>query len=181
MKEKFSCFLVNFPFRHLTIPCIFDKAMSFVNGLTIVRIDDLAICIDKQGRIKQKAKDFHFPINYHNRTFHEGLCAICFGRREWGVCDKSGKIITTEKFSKVSDFRNGIAEVYGRLGTCYINTDGVFVDGADNDQCADQKDSGCADAQNGDSCLFVGHFTSGSSACHISFSLHINKGCCSLL
>lgn len=110
------------------IPCIFDKAMSFVNGLTIVRIDDLAICIDKQGRIKQKAKDFHFPINYHNRTFHEGLCAICFGRREWGFCDKSGKIITTEKFSKVSDFRNGIAEVYGRLGTCYINTDGVFVD-----------------------------------------------------
>ena len=110
------------------IPCIFDKAMSFVNGLTIVRIDDLAICIDKQGRIKQKAKDFHFPINYHNRTFHEGLCAICFGRREWGFCDKSGKIITTEKFSKVSDFRNGIAEVYGHLGTCYINTDGVFVD-----------------------------------------------------
>ena len=110
------------------IPCIFDKAMSFVNGLTIVRIDDLAICIDKQGRIKQKAKDFRFPINCHNRTFHEGLCAICFGRREWGFCDKSGKIITTEKFSKVSDFRNGIAEVYGHLGTCYINTDGVFVD-----------------------------------------------------
>ena len=110
------------------IPCIFDKAMSFVDGLTIVRIDDLAICIDKHGCIKQKAKNFHFPINYHNRTFHEGLCAICFGRHEWGFCDKSGKIVTTEKFSKVSDFRNGIAEVYGCLGTCYINTAGVFVD-----------------------------------------------------
>ena len=110
------------------IPCIFDEAMSFVDGLTIVKIDDLAICIDKQGRIKQKAKNFHFPIKYHNRTFHEDLCAICFGKREWGFCDKSGKIVTTEKFSKVSDFRNGIAEVYGRLGTCYINTDGVFVD-----------------------------------------------------
>jgi len=110
------------------IPCIFDEAMSFVDGETVVKIDHLAICIDKQGRIIQKAQNYRFPINYHNRAYHEGLCAICFGKHQWGFCDKSGKIITTEKFSKVSDFRNGIAEVYGHLGTCYINTDGVFVD-----------------------------------------------------
>ena len=110
------------------IPCIFDEAMSFVDGETIVKIDHLAICIDKQGRIISKAQNYRFPINYHNRAFHEGLCAICFGKHQWGFCNKSGKIVTTETFSNVSDFRNGVAEVYNNKRVRYINKIGDFVD-----------------------------------------------------
>ena len=110
------------------IPCIFDEAMSFVDGETIVKIDHIAISIDKQGRIIQKAHNYRFPINHHNRAFHEGLCAICFGKHQWGFCDKSGKIVTTETFSNVSDFRNGIAEVYNNKRARYINKKGAFVD-----------------------------------------------------
>ena len=114
------------------IPCIFDEVMSFVDGKTVVKIDHLGICIDKQGRIIQKASNYRLPNDYHNRTFHEGLCAICFGKHMWGFCDKSGKIVINGIFHKVSDFRNGISEVEyvgsNNKKTRYINKIGDFVD-----------------------------------------------------
>ena len=103
------------------IPCTYDEIGRFVQGRTMVRIDDRYGIIDTLGGIV-------LPIEYQNLVnsgekylYHDGL-ALVEKDSLLGFIDLDGKPVTERLFSRAYAFSDGLAAVCldGRWG--YIDT-----------------------------------------------------------
>ena len=94
------------------VPCIYDKAGNFSEGLAAVRTGAGWGYINQKGTLV-------IPTVYAIATqFHEGLAGVMkyreindTKRQSWGFIDKAGKEIISLQFDKVNAFTDGRAKV----------------------------------------------------------------------
>ena len=84
--------------------------------------------IDKTGK---KAFD---KVFYMVSQFSEGLCAVTPTEdAKWGFINKQGDYVIDANYSRVTDFKNGLAYVFdnarGKYESAVINKDGIYVEG----------------------------------------------------
>ena len=88
----------------IPIPCIYDDAIAFSEGLALVAIFGGYGFIDKAGKCA-------IPFIYEDAyVFSEGLAAVKYDGK-WGYIDKTGKEIISYIYDEAGDFKNGIALV----------------------------------------------------------------------
>jgi len=138
----------------LVIPCRFEHAGSFFEGLANVTIDGKKGFINKNGEIiiepkfdavgkfsqglapvkladkwgfmNQNGKMIIPPTFDDARSFSEGLALIKqFGK--WGFIDCSGKIVIQPKFNEISEFSEGLAPALISNKWGYIDIEGKIV------------------------------------------------------
>lgn len=99
---KYGYFDVN---GRIVIPCIYDYAEEFKDGIAKVELNG------KWGLINTKGK-FIIPCKYERIMwdFHEGLCILRFNSK-CGFVDKKGNNITPFIYDRAEDFKNGFARV----------------------------------------------------------------------
>ena len=111
----------------VVIPCHFEKASDFSEGLASVSVNLREGFIDQAG-------SFVIPAQFFTaRDFSNGLAAVktyaVSGEpsRRWGYIDQTGQQITPQQFESASDFSDGLAlvQVDGKWG--YIDRTGQFV------------------------------------------------------
>lgn len=138
----------------LVIPCRFEHAGNFFEGLANVTIDGKKGFINKNGEviiepkfeaigkfsqglapvkladkwgfINQNGKMIIPPTFDDARSFSEGLALIKqFGK--WGFIDCSGKIVIQPKFNEISEFSEGLAPALISNKWGYIDIEGKIV------------------------------------------------------
>ena len=104
----------------LEIPCQYDRANEFSEGLAAVMAAGLWGCVDTKGEMVIR------PQFAEVKDFSQGLAAVRVGLY-FGFVDKSGKQVIKSKFERVGKFSEGLATVRvdGRWG--YINTKGEMI------------------------------------------------------
>ena len=86
----------------IAIPCEFDQALDFSEGLAAVSIDYLFGYIDKSGETV-------IPFAYEQASsFSEGLAAV-YSQGKYGFIDATGKVVIPIKFDYAGSFREGLA------------------------------------------------------------------------
>jgi hypothetical protein len=88
------------------IPCIYDRAGNFSEGLAAVRKKDGKVgYVDKTGKVI-------IPFEYNDgKTFIEGLAIIKNNNGWYGFIDKTGKEVVTPIYEDVYSFSEGLAPV----------------------------------------------------------------------
>ncbi len=110
------------------IPCKYDDAGSFSEGMAVVGIGDWEIC--KYGYIDTTGKEV-VPCKYDEvNDFSEGMAAVRigdYGTGKYGYIDKTGKEVVPCKYDRAYDFSEGMAAVMlnGKRG--YIDKTGGEV------------------------------------------------------
>lgn len=103
------------------IPCKYEGAESFSEGLAAVRLNGKWGFIDKEGKVV-------VPCKYDGAgSFSEGLAAVMLNDK-WGFIDKTGKEVAACQYYDVSEFSEGLAAVVNdarKLG--FINTTGAVA------------------------------------------------------
>lgn len=115
----------------IKIPCKYDNAFNFKDGVACVSNDNKYGYIDMNGRtvIPMIYDDF-----YISHFCNDGLIRVAKKGRvldaEWGYLDKTGRTVIPCKYSKASDFSEGVAFVeelssdYSSKWTGFIDTKG---------------------------------------------------------
>lgn len=104
----------------IVIPCIYDSAFSFSEGLAKVKVDNKYGYIDKTGRQV-------IPCKYDDaKYFSEGLGCVKFDGK-WGCINKTGLIVIPFKYNYMLKFQEGLALIKdgGKYG--YIDKTGHTV------------------------------------------------------
>ncbi len=98
------------------IPCKYDEAGNFSEGLAAVKLDGKWGFIDKTGKEVVPCK-YDTDIISYEKTFSEGLAAMVTGKypnNKWGFIDTTGKETVPFKYDGVEKFSGGLAVV--RMG-----------------------------------------------------------------
>ena len=105
---------------NVVIPCKYDYAEGFSEGLALVRLDGKYGFIDKSGNevVPCKYDDVH--------SFSEGLASVSLDGK-YGFIDKSGNVVIPCKYDNASIFSEGLApvELDGKYG--FIDKSGNVV------------------------------------------------------
>lgn len=108
------------------IPCVYEDASDFSEGLAAVKRDGKFGFIDKNGKVV-------IPFIYNfAASFNEGLAAVSNENDKFGYIDKTGKIIIPFHYIQANDFSEGLAAVLGDginspYGRGHIDTTGKIV------------------------------------------------------
>ena len=90
---------------HEVIPCKYDDARSFSEGLAFVEFNGEWQCINKLGRV---------VFSYNNSSlyfcFNEGLTKVSQNGK-WGFINKKGEVIIQFKYDDANPFNEGLASV----------------------------------------------------------------------
>jgi len=86
------------------LPCIYDDAKSFSEGLAAVKLRKSWSFIDKSGAVVISGKYVSLE------SFSEGLAAVKLNK-EYGFINKSGSLVIPCKYGEVSYFSEGLAAV----------------------------------------------------------------------
>lgn len=108
----------------------FERAMSFSEGLAVVKLNGKFGCIDVAG---ESVIPYRFEGAY---SFSEGLAAVkLYGK--WGYVNKSGTAIIPYRFDEAKSFSEGKAPVYfnGKWGFVDRTGKGVIPYKYDNANC----------------------------------------------
>ena len=104
------------------IPCRFNAAMPFAQGLAPVKLDDFCGFVNKEGKVV-------IPCIYDNvKNFTHGLAAVNNGGK-WGYVDAQGKEVIPTQYNVAFPFNEGeVAQVsYKRVyGLIDKNGNGTF-------------------------------------------------------
>ena len=94
------------------VPCQYDDAGDFFEGLAAVCANGKWGIVDKTGRevIAPQYDDIAVGVYGKSRVFYEGLAAVCVNGK-WGVIDKTGKEIVAPKYDTASVFSGGVLPV----------------------------------------------------------------------
>lgn len=102
------------------IPCQYDDAGDFSEGLARVKLNGKWGFIDKTGREA-------VPCQYDDAgSFSEGLAAVLLNGK-WGFIDKTGKEVVPFKYNTVWPFSEGLAKVWLNHKYGYIDKTGREV------------------------------------------------------
>jgi hypothetical protein len=108
-------------FGALVIPCGFDRAISFSEGLGCVHRDG------KTGYIDAKGQPIPNPGTWTDgKPFSEGLAAVAVNG-VWGYIEKNGKGAIPPQFERAGEFSQGSAPVSVRKKFGYIDRTGKTV------------------------------------------------------
>ncbi len=113
------------------VPCKFDYAYPFMEGMAAIQVDSLWGFIDETGEVVIPPKYIttdskHFPF------FYDGLCHVEF-KTDTGVInmfiDKHDKIafVSPYEYWQTDSFHNGLAKVEMNKKVCYIDKTGKVV------------------------------------------------------
>jgi len=107
----------------LVVPCIYDYATDYSEGLAWVQKDDVRYYLDKNGEVSLDAGV------YHGQPFSEGLSAVAKdgGHEGWGFIDKSGNEAIPCDYQYVESFSDGVALVEYE-GDSYWDDDCGYID-----------------------------------------------------
>lgn len=107
------------------IPCIYDYAEDFSEGLGLVCKKYQYMFLDSNGKVK-----LELPQYKKVRSFHEGRAFVSSGQHECGYIDENGIEIIPCIFDNASDFNENLAVVTirkkGFLGQ--INSMNCYID-----------------------------------------------------
>ena len=106
----------------VTIPCTFDSADMFSEGLAKVSRNGQFGYIDTKGTIVIPLQEGLQEAS----AFHDGL-ALIKNNGKYGYIDKSGKIVIPCSFVFAQDFNEGMALVGNGTKNTYINKDGKTI------------------------------------------------------
>lgn len=115
--------------KKIFIPCFFEDADRFSEGLAAVKLND------KWGFIDKTRKEI-IPCMYDRvNNFREGLSPVCINDR-WAVIDNAGKEIIPCRYKDIF-FSNGIFTVYydGSIfveSDCIVDYNWYFIDKSGN-------------------------------------------------
>ena len=131
------------------IPCKFDYADNFFDGIAMVMVNDRFFLIDKMGNeimdnetmLRSRMSSLSHVSPKGIRYISDGLLAVSNTQRDfdyerpqitkWGFKDKSGKIAVPFIYDEVQDFSEGLAAVKMGEHSCakwgYIDTAGNEV------------------------------------------------------
>ena len=113
----------------LVVPCIYEEASDFKEGLAKVRKDGKFGFINKEGKLV-------VPCIYSDAgDFHEGLAYVkkhdsYTGKTRYGFINKAGDVVIPFKFDGATDFSEGVAgvQLYSENGKWrFIDTKGEPV------------------------------------------------------
>lgn len=90
----------------------FDHTYIFSEGLAKVRIDGKLAWIDKQGKYVIEPTDSFEDADI---GFSEGRTGVKINGK-WGYIDTQGKVVIEPRFTKVSRFNGGVAQVHTEDG-----------------------------------------------------------------
>ncbi|MCS6873179.1 MAG: WG repeat-containing protein [Pyrinomonadaceae bacterium] len=90
----------------------FDHTYMFSEGLAKVRIEGKLAWIDKNGNYVIKPTDAFEDADI---GFSEGRTGVKINGK-WGYIDTTGKVVIEPKFTKVSRFNGGVAQVHTEDG-----------------------------------------------------------------
>ncbi|MEO0043950.1 MAG: hypothetical protein RL329_3398, partial [Bacteroidota bacterium] len=116
-KEKFGC--LNFRTGQIVIPCIYDRAFSWVKGQSIAQIKGKMGIIDSTGRILLPL-EYHFP--YDELSYSEGLAPVSKDDK-LGFINTDLKVVIPFEYDPNDDssFQNGLAPVSKADSFGFIN------------------------------------------------------------
>ena len=105
----------------IVIPCKYDSAFNFLEGLACVTCDKTYGFIDNNGNLV-------IPYSYFDAyDFSEGLAAVQDKETHlWGYIDTKGKIVIPYQYSTAFSFYGSFALVYDK-GYGYINKKGEKI------------------------------------------------------
>lgn len=106
----------------LTIPCLYDHAYDFNEGVAVVGNNWKYGIIDKAGNLISPCI-YDFPFN-----FHDGLAAVRNNKGNYGFINKAGEMVIPSIYTDASGFHNGLAAVKSNSYKCgYIDKNGNTV------------------------------------------------------
>ncbi len=114
----------------LIIPCQFEQADQFSEGLAAVVQDNKLGYIDRTGnfiippRFRVESPSIDFDSIYR---FSEGLAAVMLPDERWIYIDKTGRQAFPTSFSSAYNFSNDLAAVWIGKKLSYINRTGKLV------------------------------------------------------
>jgi WG containing repeat len=116
-KEKFGC--LNFRTGKIVIPCIYDRAFSWVKGQSIAQIKGKMGIIDSTGRILLPL-EYHFPDD--ELSYSEGLAPVSKDDK-LGFINTDLKVVIPFEYDPNDDssFQNGLALVSKADSFGFIN------------------------------------------------------------
>ena len=107
---------------NVAIPCIFNRAWRFSEGLAGVSIDN-----GKHGFINKKG-DIVIPCEYNDvDDFREGFAPVKIDGK-WGFINKQGQIVVCPKYYSVSGFENGFCSAHRRNFYKYQDEETIYLD-----------------------------------------------------
>lgn len=124
-----------------------DKAFDFENGIARVAIEGKYGLIDTLGDYVLRPKFSNIdPFNKH------GLAIVRYGNNkiQYGVIDRSGKLVTDKNYRSIGSYRQGLAAVKYKNGYGFINTDGQIAIPTEYSKVADFQEDRVAVQKNGD-------------------------------
>ena len=98
----------------------YERAMSFSEGLAVVKLNGMFGCINALG---EQVTPFRFAAML---SFSNGMAAVKLNGK-WGYIDKNGTSVIPYRFDEAKSFSEGLAPVfyYGKWG--FINMEGKSV------------------------------------------------------
>ena len=105
---------------NVVIPCIYDDADSFSEGLAWVKQNGKTGYIDKSGNVV-------IPFIYDKgSSFHEGLARV-YENGKYGFIDNSGNLVIPFKYDFAGRFSEGLAYVMQNYKLGYLDNSGNVV------------------------------------------------------
>ena len=104
----------------IVIPCKYDDAYDFSEGLARIKVDGKLGYIDRTGEVV-------IPCRYDEAwDFKNGFASVSVNRK-WGLIDKSGNVIISFKYDNYIFFNDNLARVHkdDGLESGYINENGL--------------------------------------------------------
>lgn len=102
------------------IPIMYDEAGGFIEGLSVVKLNN------KWGYIDEKGKEV-VAIKYDDiRIFKEGFAGVKLNNK-WGFINKFGKEVIPPTYLHFSDFKDGLARVKADGKWGFINYKGEVI------------------------------------------------------
>lgn len=131
----------------VVVPLQYDYAYEFINGYSMVRLDDKWGLVDTKGNVM-------IPLEYDSAgPFYDGLsCVEKDGK--YGYCDTSGNVVIPLIYDEAYSFENGLAEVReGNYRGC-IDTSGKEVVPVEYNYITIAEDGFVVASKNGQSSVF---------------------------
>lgn len=115
-----ACGYKNKESEEVEVPCIYENAKDFSEGLARVKQNGLYGYIDTSGSLV-------IPCQFKDALrFIGGMAAVMVGA-SWGYINKVGKMLVKPIYKRVLSFSEGLAPVKKRNKWGYIRTDGEQV------------------------------------------------------
>jgi hypothetical protein len=107
---------------NLQIPCLYEQAQGFSEGLANVLLNGKGQTIDKTGKLV-----FLHPVETEGalpQPFKEGIAGFSNRKKLYGLLDKTGKMILKPTYEAIDAFSEGLARVEMDKKSGFINLKG---------------------------------------------------------